>query len=464
MLVSVEKIKAAVYCRISSDVSGEALGVARQEADARKLCADLGWEVAEVFCDNDRSAYSRKPRPRYLAMLQAIRDRRVNGVVAWHPDRLHRQTRELVSFIDLVTDHRIEVQTVTAGRYDLTTPSGRLNARLLGSVGEFESEHKSERIRRKLQENAAQGKHHGGSRPYGWLKDRVTIDPDEAKAVREASRLVLGGESIKGTARALNAAGYTTATGRPWLDVTVRTMLRRPRNAGLRVHHGVVVGDGQWQPILTPEEYWRIEALLSNPARRTNPGRDGKVHLLSTIARCGVCDGPVVVSLGKKYRGVAKRVYRCRAAHVIRDQEFVDDLVTRVVVGRLSMDDASDLLAEPTRADAARVAAVRAQELLERLNDAAQAYARRTISLAQLEVINAALRPEIEAAQDDSVSPANRSEILCDLVGAADPAVVWEKLSPARRRAVVDLLVDVRIFPTKRGPSFDPTAVQITLR
>src|SRR5215217_683317 len=242
---------AAIYTRISSDPNGHALGVQRQEEDARKLCSARGWTVVEVYCDNDRSAYSqRKPRLRYKAMLDDIKDGRINVVVAWHPDRLHRQTRELVAFIDLVNAHKVHVETVTAGVYDLSTPSGRMQARIVGSVAEYESEHKGERIRRKLEANAAEGKHHGGSRPYGWRNDRITLVEAEAGVVREAAARLLAGESLKAIARALNAAGHTTAYGLPWRDITVRGMLLRPRNAGLRIHHDEVVGRGNWEPIL----------------------------------------------------------------------------------------------------------------------------------------------------------------------------------------------------------------------
>ena len=122
--------------------------------------------------------------------------------------------------------------------------------RVVGSVAEYESEHHSERIRRKLE--GAQGKHHGGSRPYGWRDDRINLVEDEAAVVREAAARVLAGESVKSIARALNPAGHRTATGKPWLDVTVRDMVLRPRNAGLRLHHDEVVGHGQWEPILQP--------------------------------------------------------------------------------------------------------------------------------------------------------------------------------------------------------------------
>ncbi len=455
---------AGIYCRISSDGTGEALGVARQEADARKLCADRGWTVVDVFSDNDKSAYDRrKTRTRYRDMLQAVKDGRINAIVAWHPDRLHRQSRELVGFIDLINERDVAVETVTAGRYDLSTPAGRMNAKIVGSVAEYESEHKSERIRRKLEENAANGRHHGGSRPYGWCDDRVTINPGEAAAVAEAAHMIMAGESVRGVARALNASGYRTSTGKEWRDITVREMLLRPRNAGLRVHHGEVVGRGQWEPILSAEDFHQVEAIMSNPARRTNPGRDGVVHLVSVLARCAVCDGPMVVGKSKPYKGKSKRIYRCRAAHVSRDMASVDELVRSVIVGRLSMPDAADLLSDPDRTDRAHAAARRVQELQDRLNDAAEAYAAETISLAQLTTINATLRPKLEAAQTEAASP-NRMSVLGDLVGAADPSAVWDELPPSRRRAVVDLLLNIRIKKTSSGPRFDPESVEIKLK
>lgn len=449
-----------IYLRISADTQGQGLGVERQEQDCRRLCEQHGWNVAEVYSDNDRSAYSRKPRPAYSDMLEAIRDRRINTVVAWHPDRLHRQLRELVSFIDLVDEFGVHIETVTAGKYDLSSASGRMQAKMLGTVAEFESEHKSERIRRKLEQNAANGIHHGGSRPFGWLEDRVTLDPSEAAVVREACQLILAGETVKGIARALNERGYRTATGRPWRDVTVRTTLLRPRNAGLRLHHGEVVGGGKWEAIIDPADFHQIEAILKNPARRTNPGRNGRVHLLSVLALCGVCDTPVVVAQGKKYKGVSKPIYRCRAAHVIRDQASVDNQVTQLVLARLAMPDAAGLLAEPDRADRAHAAAVKVQELQDRLTDAAEAFAAGTITLAQLTTINAAVRPKLEEAQQLAASP-DRTKVLGALVAAEDPATVWADMTQEQRRAVIDLLVEVRIMRTTSGPHYKPEAVKI---
>jgi DNA invertase Pin-like site-specific DNA recombinase len=202
--------QAAIYCRISKDREAEGLGVERQRADCEALAARLGWAVAGTFTDDDRSAYSGKPRPAYRDMLAAIEVGTVGAVLAWHPDRLHRSPRELEDFIDLIERHAAAVQTVTAGAYDLTTPTGRMQARIVGNVARFESEHRSERLRRKMDQLVADGQPHvGGTRPFGYR--RVTgpdgrptkpvafdVVPEEAALILEATDEASGGSSPTG--------------------------------------------------------------------------------------------------------------------------------------------------------------------------------------------------------------------------------------------------------------------------
>lgn len=63
---------AAIYARISADVEGTGLGVARQLEDCRKLAADRGWPVGDEYVDNDVSAFSGKPRREYARMLPIL--------------------------------------------------------------------------------------------------------------------------------------------------------------------------------------------------------------------------------------------------------------------------------------------------------------------------------------------------------------------------------------------------------
>ena len=152
---------AAFYCRISSDPRDTGLGVDRQREECAALATARGWRVVATHVDNDVSAYSGKRRPGYLALLEAIEAGRVDVVVAWHPDRLHRSPLVLEGFIAAVEKADVAVHTVTAGQWDLSTATGRFFARQLGGVARYESEHRSERLRAKLEQNAHRGVTHG---------------------------------------------------------------------------------------------------------------------------------------------------------------------------------------------------------------------------------------------------------------------------------------------------------------
>ena len=143
-------------------------GLTARSRTASSSSPSTGWDLADVYVDNDVSAYSGRPRPQYRRLCEDIKAGGIDVVVAWHPDRLHRRPIELEEFINLIEAHHVGVHTITAGYWDLSNPSGKLVARNLGAVARYESEHKSERITRKMAERAQEGKAPaGGARPTG---------------------------------------------------------------------------------------------------------------------------------------------------------------------------------------------------------------------------------------------------------------------------------------------------------
>ncbi len=185
--------RAGVYVRISSDPDGTALGVERQKADCKDLVADKGWLVAGVYEDNDVSATRGKPRPAYQRLLADIRSQKIDAVVVWDLDRLHRRPVELEEFLDLAKAHSLSLASV-GGDADLGTEQGVLIAGIKAQVGRYEAKQISRRVRRKQEELRAAGKpFSGGRRPYGYDKTRSQVVPAEAAVIREvASRLIAG--------------------------------------------------------------------------------------------------------------------------------------------------------------------------------------------------------------------------------------------------------------------------------
>jgi len=143
--------------------------------------------------------------------LAAVESGSIDAIVTWHNFRLHRSPKELEAFIDLVERSRVRLAVVTGGDYDLTTPDGRLSARIVGAVARKESEDRSRRLRRKHLELAELG------RPAGQLGWGVRSE-DERELVREAARRVLEGDGLMTIARAWNrnnARCYLCAGRRP---------------------------------------------------------------------------------------------------------------------------------------------------------------------------------------------------------------------------------------------------------
>ncbi len=461
----------ALYARISHDPLETGLGVERQIQDCRALAERRGWTVAEVFRDDDSSATSGKPRPRYQSMMDALASGRLDALVVWDVDRLTRTPRELEDVVDLAERRGVALASV-GGDIDLATPQGRLTARIKGSVAKHESEQLARRVKRKMAERAETGQPHGRM-AYGWRREqtyddqgrrtgsRDVLHPEQAAVVRDAARAVLAGDSLRGIVARLNARGEVSLNGKPWTTTALRGVLLRERNAGLRVHQGQVVGTGDWEPLYDADTHARVVAVLTDPARRTSPPSSAVRHLLSGLARCSVCGGPMRVLIGDKDGRTGS--YVCQQGyHVRRSQAGMDALVTALVVGRLSRPDAAAALtlADDGAAQEAldKVAALRAQ-----LNTAADQFADGIIDGEQLARITSRLRPQLEQYQQVARSASTAPDLL-DLA-APDIAGRWDSLPLGRKRAAIDLLLAIEVLPsTSRGGhnTFDPESVRIT--
>lgn len=464
-----------IYARISSDVSGTALGVQRQIQDCTAEAVRRGWEVARIYTDNDVSATRGKARPEYEHLMADIRAGRLDGLIVWDVDRLTRTPRELEDIIDMADRHGLALASI-GGEIDLATPQGRMTARIKGSVARHETEQQSRRIKRKFQERAEADKPHGAvafgyrriiehdedGRPLG-ARDEINLE--QAEVIRRAARLLLAGQSLRSVVADLNSAHSTTARGLPWASTTLRQILLRDRNAGLRRHQGQVIGQGTWPAIYDQGTHERVIALLTDPGRKTQKGSTRR-HLLTGIARCGRegCDGRMVVNKGKVQSDGHQQpaAYTCQVCtRVRRKQSAVDDLVEAVMIARLELPDVLGVLAagDPEGVQRSRD---EMRVLTARLDLAADQYADGVLTGEQLRRISDRLRPRVEKAQTvvNAMMPAPWVQEMAGPTARHH----WMEATLDVRRALIDMLCTVTILPTGSGRLFDPNDVRIEWR
>lgn len=464
------QVNAAIYCRISRDRVGAGLGVDRQREDCEELAARLGWSVVDVYADNDLSAYSGKPRPRYRALLDDLRSGRVNAVISWHTDRLHRSLAELEEYIAVSELHGAPTHCVKAGQLDLSTPSGRLVARQLGAVARYEVEHMIERQKRAKAQAAKDGKYRGGRRAFAYEADGMTIRESEATIIKEMAGRVLAGESLRSLAADLNARGITGTFGGAWTGASVRDVLVKARVAGLVEHDGQIVGPALWPAVLDMDTWQAVRAILTAPGR-SRPKQGARRWLGSGLYLCGLamCDLSVRITSTRNGPGLPPRFnYRCsgRSVHVSRAADHVDDLVTDTVIERLSRPDAVKLLRPKTPLVDITALHTEANAIRARMDELASLYAKGVVNASQLSTGTEELEAAVKAV-DARIAAATSSSPLAGLAGEPDVAAMWPGLSLDRKRAVVDMLVTVTILPGKRGRKpngayFDPESVRIT--
>jgi DNA invertase Pin-like site-specific DNA recombinase len=450
-----------IYCRISDDRAGTSAGVQRQETDCRDLCAGRGWENPTVFVDNDVSAYNGRVRPAYRELLEQVKAGTVSAIVAWHPDRLHRSPRELENFIDLVEAHSVAVATVLAGTYDLTTATGRMTARIVGATARYESELKSERTKRAHRQLAEAGSPVSGTRPFGWLADRTTLDPHEAALVREAAGRILEGETLWAITRDWQAREIRASRGGRWTQSAIRRILLNPRVAGYRTHHKVIVGPGKWEAILDEITWRRVTATIHD---RATPGpRRARSYLLTGFLVCGRC-GTKLIARGSEQRG---RSY-VRTSSPAKGgcggiRIHADRLEGEVVAQVLTVLDSPEFKARIVHAaeNSREVELGVEVDLLEaRLEQAAtDHYVEQIISRAQLTATTRVLTARLDAARSELTARRGR-HVTAGVVGC--DAGRFDELSLDRRRAVIAELVDrIVIGPSARGRQWDPERVKV---
>lgn len=400
--------------------------------------------MVDRYVDNDVSAYSGRRRGEYERLLADVRGGVVDAVVVWHVDRLHRQPKELEEFFEVVDQAGGAQLASVTGDVDLATHDGRFTARILGAVSRKESDDKSRRIQRQKQEEAAAGRPNvGGSRPFGYEPDHVSVRESEALVIRELAKRFIAGESIRSLCGDLNRRGVTTSTGGAWSTQTLRRLLRSGRISGQREHKGDLVGQAQWPAIITPRQTARIRALMDDPARRTTNG-SARSYLLTGLLRCGVCDEKLVARPrdGRRRYVCAKGPAKDGCGGVAIMADTLEAHVVEAVLFRLDSPElAAALSAGADDPDAERWQA-EADEARAQLDELALAYGEKAISMSEWMTAKAPIEARAKEARRQ-LAHLSRATALDGHVGqTGELRSRWDQLTLTKQRAIVAAVAD----------------------
>jgi len=457
--------RAALYCRISSDRDDTQLGVERQEKDLRTLCKERGWTVSGTYIDNNISAASGALRPEYQRMLRDIERGAVDAIATWDLDRLTRRPIELEEFVATCDKAGVTQIAFVGGGVDMGTGDGLLVARIKGAVAAEEVRKTRERIKRKKLEIAEKGESHGGgTRPFGFEDDRITVVEPEAELIREAASRILSGASLYAICHDWNDRGLRTVTRKPWYVTGLRTALIRPRTAGLRQHQGEVIGDAVWPAILERETWEQVRAILTDPSRRQPAA--SRPYPLNGVIRCGECGRYLSAMPRKNGRNYGCRKEAGGCGHVYVSADLVEKEVFHTVLQCADSPTLRSLVAneEQDVAQEARALVIENAADEKMLTQLDADYADRVIPRTTYLKQSQRLRDRIDARQSQLATLRGRSAL--DRLGG-HVSEQWNEMSPDDKRSVVLTFmnsVDVMRATRKCGNKFDRDRIVIDWR
>ncbi|MDQ3106961.1 MAG: recombinase family protein [Actinomycetota bacterium] len=448
----------------------------RQEQDCRAVAERKGWEIGEMYVDNDVGAWSGKRRPEYRRMLDDIKAGAVDAVIVWHLDRLTRRPVELEEFFEVCDAAGVRNLACVTGDVDLSTHDGQFMARILGAVARKESDDKSRRTIRKHLELAEAGRAVGGTRPFGYESDRVTLRPVEADLIREAAVRVLAGETVYGLVADWIRRGIPTSRGGRWHQGVFRRMLQNPRLIAKRAYKGKVVADGQWPAILDEVTFARLQVVLAG--RHTNVGFGARSYVLTGFLFCGkpasggnVC-GKRLIANAKEGRN---RTYVCssrpeiggcggiRVTAEALEEEVLQRLLVVVSGGTL----AAEVAARADGLDEGDVLADIAA-LESKLEELAGMWAAGNLETGEWVAARQGVERRLNAARRRLVRRVEDEQVRTWAGRSVELEAFWraDTTSLSQRRAILAAWVEtIMVKPvTERKPWFEPGRVHVAYK
>ncbi|MBT3995327.1 MAG: recombinase family protein [Chloroflexi bacterium] len=328
MVTTISHKKYVGYIRVSGDKQvGEGhSSLETQESRIRAIASEDDGLVVRLF--QDVQSGRRDDRIEYQSMVKYVLEEDVDVVLVQYLDRFGRNPQEILQRIWELKAHGVSVEATDQDIED------ELILLVLAGVAGHESKRTSERVRANMGNIVKRGIH-SGQKPFGFSAVREIVDgrarvvsweieESEAEIIREMARLSTEENlGFKAISDSLNERGLQRATGH-WVPSSVQHILRNPVLKGVMVYGRrpktgnpkgeVIEVPGVFPSILSDAEWDALQQRMDIRKKVSRGSSHKSDYLLSGIARCGHCGGPMTGKSGSAYKGRRYTSYVCTRA------------------------------------------------------------------------------------------------------------------------------------------------------
>ena len=313
------KLRYAVYMRKSTEeAERQVLSLASQEDQVKVRFADL--EIVTWYKES-KSAFDPGKRPEFEKMLERIDAGEIDGIIAWHPDRLSRNEVDASAITYRIRQMKIKDLKFASGFNFDQTPESMMMLQMTMSQSQYYSAKLSKDVKRG---NETKRKNGGltGVAPQGYLNDLVTKkvikDPERFPLIRQAFDLFLTGEhSVQDILRIMNddwkyrTVKRNNSGGNPLSRSVLYQIFRNVRYAGIvpDPYNQHEFYTAEFPAMITQDEYDKVQSILGGRGYPHLAQR--KEFALRGFIRCGECNCMITAQAKvKKLKNGGETIHR----------------------------------------------------------------------------------------------------------------------------------------------------------
>ena len=338
-----ERKTAGVYIRVSTeDQAREGFSLGEQEEKLLQLCNFKDLEVYKVYKDAGISAKDMEHRPQFQAMLQDMKEGKINYIVAYKLDRITRSVRDLEELISVLEQYncfllcdRDDVNTSTA--------NGRFFVRMLTVLSQLEIEIVSERTKFGLN-GAIKSGHIPGQRPFGYKSaedKRMVIDNATRPYIEKIFDLYLEGKSFQQIANYFKENDIYPK--KKWRDTTIQKIIdnkiymgdyEQYKRIGKQENLEPIVYMNVVEPIISRAKW---EECQRQKERNQRTYTRDRIYTFFQRLKCPDC-GRIMKCKGSG--GIKRRYmyYTCEHCHINFNENHVEQLLESFIYDLLEYD------------------------------------------------------------------------------------------------------------------------------
>lgn len=318
------KTKYFLYARKSTeDEERQIMSIEAQLVELEEFAKRENIEIVDRFIE---SKSAKKPgREVFNKMMSKVyTTKEPVGILAWHPDRLARNSVDGGQIIYCIDTNKIASLRFPTFWFE-PTPQGLFMLQVAFGQSKYYSDNLSENVKRGIRQKLRQGEWCSHA-PFGYVNNPKTrnIEPIETKArlINKAfEEFKHGNHTLTSISERLSFWGLVSGTGKLLCKAIIKKMLTNKAYIGIIEHNGECF-EGSFPAIVSKATFDKVQEVLKLRAR---PRHSKISHGFPFVGlfRCGECGAMITAQYAKgkyMYYRCTKRLGPCSQSYLNNTQ------------------------------------------------------------------------------------------------------------------------------------------------